>query len=100
MIKISIYTTSTAEYADKIVAEIRKRYIKKYPDSHQVPLWKVLSRDYGPHLDGERRRDLLLFGSLDYVVLVDDNIESYYSIRNQNDNVIRVRRYMGDESEE
>ncbi|KAH9471055.1 hypothetical protein MJO28_003132 [Puccinia striiformis f. sp. tritici] len=96
--EISIYTSSSHEYANKIVDEIRERYLKKYPDSHQIPLLKVLSRNYCPNLEGERRKNLSYFGSLDNVVFVDD--DPYYSMRNQNNNVIHVRRYTGDKSEE
>ncbi|OAV92298.1 hypothetical protein PTTG_03933 [Puccinia triticina 1-1 BBBD Race 1] len=94
---IAIYTSSSAIYASTIYQEITKRYMKAYP-GNSPPFYKIKSGNDCSVDDGMRTKNLLMFGSLDDVVFVDD--DPYYSIRNQNDNVIHVRRYHGKKSEE
>ncbi|WAR55746.1 hypothetical protein PtB15_6B489 [Puccinia triticina] len=86
--KIAIYTSSSAEYASKICDKITTRYLQAYPDNKTL-FFKILSADDCPIEDRLRTKDMLLFGSLEDVVFVDD--DPYYSIRSQNDNVIHVR---------
>ncbi|OAV86493.1 hypothetical protein PTTG_29873 [Puccinia triticina 1-1 BBBD Race 1] len=86
--KIAIYTSSSAEYASKICDKITTRYLQAYPDNKTL-FFKILSADDCPIEDRLRTKDMLLFGSLEDVVFVDD--DPYYSIRSQNDNVIHVQ---------
>ncbi|WAQ85863.1 hypothetical protein PtA15_6A492 [Puccinia triticina] len=94
---IAIYTSSSAVYASKICDKITTRYLQAYPDN-KTPFFTIMSANDCPSVDGMRSKDLLLFGSLEDVVFVDD--DPYYSIRSQNDNVIHVRRYHGEKSQE
>ncbi|PLW09632.1 hypothetical protein PCASD_22550 [Puccinia coronata f. sp. avenae] len=95
--QLVIFTSSSYVYARNIVKEITKRYQKAFQDSTE-PFSLVLASHNCTINRGERRKDLDAFGSLSDVVFVDD--EPYYSMEGQNDNVIQVRRYHGDESEE
>ncbi|WAQ85843.1 hypothetical protein PtA15_6A472 [Puccinia triticina] len=95
--KIAIYTSSSAVYASKICDKMTTRYLQAYPDN-KTPFFTIMSANDCPSVDGMRSKDLLLFGSLEDVVFVDD--DPYYSFRSQNDNVIHVRRYHGEKSQE
>jgi hypothetical protein len=95
--QLVIFTSSSYVYALNVVKEITKRYQKAFQDSTE-PFSLVLASHNCTIYRGERRKDLDAFGSLSDVVFVDD--DPYYSMEGQNDNVIQVRRYHGDESEE
>ncbi|EFP89343.1 hypothetical protein PGT21_009987 [Puccinia graminis f. sp. tritici] len=94
---ISIFTSSSWIYATKIKKKIEERYLEAYPNSI-CPIRMVMASGHCTLVEGERKKDLLKFGSLDNVVFVDD--DPYYSIRSQNDNVVQVRRYHGQESQQ
>ncbi|KAH9459928.1 hypothetical protein MJO28_004407 [Puccinia striiformis f. sp. tritici] len=95
---IAIYTSSSHVYANEIARQITMRYKEAYPDSKHTPFYNILSCNDCILVNGDRCKDLTNFGSLKNVVFVDD--DPYYSMRNQNDNVIHVRRYHGQSSQE
>ncbi|EFP82363.1 uncharacterized protein PGTG_08319 [Puccinia graminis f. sp. tritici CRL 75-36-700-3] len=97
--EIAIYTSSSKDYAQQISCQIALRYAEVYRPN-RFPISEILSRDDCPidPIDKDRCKDLLRFGKLDNVVFIDD--DPYYSMRSQNDNVLQVRRYHGNESEE
>ncbi|KAA1079856.1 hypothetical protein PGT21_025840 [Puccinia graminis f. sp. tritici] len=97
--EIAIYTSSSKDYAQQISSQIALRYAEAYRPN-RFPISEILSRDDCPidPIDKDRCKDLLRFGKLDNVVFIDD--DPYYSMRSQNDNVLQVRRYHGNESEE